>query len=409
MGNGSMGNGETIMPSSIGSDVSDDTSRLAQDGAGPDGSVRLPPAPQLVVVPSQGAGGPLAIEIQPSQSAPVVQRAQVAPPLQQPRAAPAVHQPRAAVQPPPPPPIVKQAKATPNPLGWVASDVRPSQGSPVVDQPQPEASPDPQTDPVSSVTIHDLGYGSGRARTGLFTKVLGTAAVVSFGAVAMWALSSVLFPNAPKDEVREQSPILVPAPQDVSDQREQAPSDNSQSADNSQSGPDATPATQVEQATYVVANAGQTAQPLAQNDQQQPLQPQQPQPQAQQQQQPNQLQPTTQQQVSNEQAEPPRPQQKSEPTLSSKEVDRLTNLGQKFLAQGDLATARRVLEHAALAHGARAALLLGATYDPDGLRKMGVVGMRPDLEKAHMWYKRAVEFGSSEASQRLAALAQQGH
>jgi hypothetical protein len=404
------------------SDVSQDTPQLAQDGAWPGGS-RLPPAPQLVMVPSQGAG-PLAIEIQPSrpqatppvqqaQAAPTAQQAQAAPNVRQSPVAPAIQQGRAAppVQPPPAAPNVRQSQIVPEvrqsraasnaQLAWIASDVRPSHVSPDVDQSLLEY-PDPQADPIKSVTVHDISPGSGRA----FTKLLATAAVACCGLVGAWALASVLFPNAPKDEVSNQSPSMVaPAPEDVSAQREQTPSDDSQSAEVS------TPATQVGQATsYVVANAGPTAQSQPQNDQQQPQsqalnEQQQPQPQ----QRPNEQQTTSPQQVGNEQAEPPRPLQNSVPTLSSEEVDRLTNLGEKMLAQGDLATARRVLEHAAQARGARAALLLGATYDPEGQRKMGVVGMRPDLEKAHMWYVRAAEFGSSEASRRLAGLGQRSH
>jgi outer membrane biosynthesis protein TonB len=424
----SMGNGETIGGrSSIRSEVADDTSQLAQDG-------RLPRAPQLVMVPSQGAG-PVAIEIQPSQpqAAPRAQQARVAPTVQQPqatpnvqqsqvapevrqsRAAPAVQQAQVVQQPQAAgntrqsevPPEVRQSWADSNvQLAWIASDVRQAQAASAADQSQPEF-PDP---PVSTVTVHNIGHGSGRARTSLVTKFLGTAAVLSCGVVAAWALSSVLFPSAPKDEVPDQTLSMVaPAPEDVSAQREQEPP-----ADNSQS---TAPATQVEQATFVVANANQ---PQPQNDQQQPpsqaVDQQQPPSQAVNEQQQPQPQPrlseqqtTSQQQVNNEQAQLPQPQQKGETSLSPAEVDRLTKLGEKMLGQGDLATARRVLEHAAQARGARAALLLGATYDPDGLRKMGVVGMRPDLEKAHMWYARAAEFGSTEASHRLAGLGQRGH
>jgi hypothetical protein len=435
-----MGNGEIIMRSS--SDVSEDAPQLAQDEARPGASVRLPPAPQLVMVSSQGAG-PVAIEIQPSQphAAPTVQQAQIAPAVQhapvaatvqppragpnvqQSRAAPevrqsqaAVQQPRAAVtvQPPRAAPNGQQSRAAPEvrqsraassaQLAWIASSVRPSEAPPVVDQSQLEPSPDPQAAAIRSVTVHDIGHESGRARASLFTKFLGTAAVVSCGLVAAWAVGSMFFSNAPKDEVRDPSQMEAAAPENVSAEREQAPSDNSQSATVS------TPATQVEQATYVVANTSPTAQPQPQNDQQQPqsqtlIEQQQPP-----QQRPNEQETTPPpQQVSNQQTEPPRPQQKSEISLSAEEVERLTNLGEKMLAQGDLATARRLLEHAAQARGARAALLLGATYDPDGLRKMGAVGVRPDLEKAHMWYARAAEFGSSEASHRLAGLGQRSH
>lgn len=37
---------------------------------------------------------------------------------------------------------------------------------------------------------------------------------------------------------------------------------------------------------------------------------------------------------------------------------------------------------------------------------MGVVGIQPDPEQAHSWYELAAEFGSSEAQQRLTALAE---
>jgi hypothetical protein len=473
-----MGNGETISRSSVRSDVSEDTSQSAQDGGE---SSRLPRAPQLVMVPSQGAG-PVAIEIQPSQppAAPTVRQPQVAPAVQnrqpapnvrqspaatavqhppaaptvrQPPAAPAVQQPQASpnirqsqvaaevrqsVHQPPPIPTVQQPQAGDNvrqsqiapemrqsraassaQLAWIASDVRPSAPSHVAGLSQQE-SPDPEADPIRPVTVHDIGYDSGRARTGLVPKLVATAAVVACGVVAAWALGSVVFPNVPKDEVRNPNlSILAPAPEDVSVQREQAPADNPQPADNSQltdnsqpadnsqstaaSTPVLAPATPVEPATFAVANPA--AQPQPQNDQQPQVQAlnEQPQPRL------NEQQMTSAQPVGNEQAQSPQPQQKSEISLSPQEIDRLTNLGEKMLAQGDVATARRLLEHAAQARGARAALLLGATYDPEGLRKMGVLGMRADLEKAHMWYTRAAQYGSTEASRRLAGLGQRGH
>ena len=92
--------------------------------------------------------------------------------------------------------------------------------------------------------------------------------------------------------------------------------------------------------------------------------------------------------------------------LRSEQVDQLIKLGEKFLSQGDVGTARRLLERASRARDARATLMLGATYDPDGLRRMGVVGIQPDLAQAHFWYTRALEFGCREASLRLMALAQ---
>jgi DnaJ domain len=90
----------------------------------------------------------------------------------------------------------------------------------------------------------------------------------------------------------------------------------------------------------------------------------------------------------------------------SQDVDQLIAMSERFLAQGDVATARRFLERAAQARDARATLMLAATYDPEGLRTMGVVGIQPDLQQAHFWYSRALEFGCREASLRLMDLAQ---
>jgi hypothetical protein len=98
----------------------------------------------------------------------------------------------------------------------------------------------------------------------------------------------------------------------------------------------------------------------------------------------------------------------SQRILSPDELDRLIHRGEAFLDQGDVAAARLVLERAAEARDPRAALALGSTYDPNVLRRMGVVGVQPDAEKARVWYERAAEFGSGEASQRLTALAQLG-
>jgi len=60
-----------------------------------------------------------------------------------------------------------------------------------------------------------------------------------------------------------------------------------------------------------------------------------------------------------------------------------------LIAAGDVATARVVLQRAAEAGNAGAAMALGATYDPNVLAKLGVVGVKPDAEKARSWYEKA--------------------
>jgi hypothetical protein len=106
------------------------------------------------------------------------------------------------------------------------------------------------------------------------------------------------------------------------------------------------------------------------------------------------------------QPEPVRPvqEQRTGRILSADEVDQLVKRAEAFLNQGDVAAARLFLERAAESRDPAAILMLGTTYDPDVLHRMGVVGIRPDRERAQLWYARAAEFGSREARQRLTAL-----
>jgi hypothetical protein len=116
-----------------------------------------------------------------------------------------------------------------------------------------------------------------------------------------------------------------------------------------------------------------------------------------------QIQPPVQQPI---QPEPVRPAQEQRVgrVLSADEVDQLVKRAEAFLNQGDVAAARLFLERAAESRDPHAILMLGTTYDPDVLHRMGVVGIRPDREQAQVWYARAAEFGSREARQRLTAL-----
>jgi hypothetical protein len=91
--------------------------------------------------------------------------------------------------------------------------------------------------------------------------------------------------------------------------------------------------------------------------------------------------------------------------LDRDEVAALAKRGEEFIAAGNITAARLVLQRAAEARDARAALLLGATYDPIMLEKSRVRGFAPDIATARTWYERAKEFGSAEATQRLEMLA----
>jgi len=88
----------------------------------------------------------------------------------------------------------------------------------------------------------------------------------------------------------------------------------------------------------------------------------------------------------------------------SEEAATLVKRGQQLAAAGDIAAARLVLRHVAEAHNARAALALGATYDPNVLKTLGIHGIAPDIPAARSWYEKAKEYGSAEALQRLEKL-----
>jgi hypothetical protein len=91
--------------------------------------------------------------------------------------------------------------------------------------------------------------------------------------------------------------------------------------------------------------------------------------------------------------------------LDSEEIAILVKRGNDFLADGDFAAARLLLRRAAEAGSAEGAYILGTTFDPVVLQRLGAIGATPDLAEARQWYQRAAELGSSAASQQLAGLA----
>jgi len=91
--------------------------------------------------------------------------------------------------------------------------------------------------------------------------------------------------------------------------------------------------------------------------------------------------------------------------LDPAEIDLLVKQGQQFVAAGDLVTARIVFQRAAEAGNAVAALALGASYDPVVLASLGVRGVDADVSKARIWYQKAKDYGSAEATKRLDVLA----
>lgn len=96
------------------------------------------------------------------------------------------------------------------------------------------------------------------------------------------------------------------------------------------------------------------------------------------------------------------------PGIAATVLDALVERAEKLMSEGDFASARLLLQRAAEARSAHAALALGATYDPAILKKIGAVGTVPDAVRARQWYARAAELGSSDARRRLEAMGEAG-
>lgn len=102
---------------------------------------------------------------------------------------------------------------------------------------------------------------------------------------------------------------------------------------------------------------------------------------------------------------PAPPQSETVRTLDPREVAALIRRGQDLLASGDVQSARLLLMRGAEARDARAALLVGTTYDPALLRQIGADGPLADVAQARIWYQRAKEWGEPDAQRKLEALA----
>jgi TPR repeat protein len=90
--------------------------------------------------------------------------------------------------------------------------------------------------------------------------------------------------------------------------------------------------------------------------------------------------------------------------LDADELAALMKRAKGMIAIGDIAAARLLLERAADAQEASAALLLAQTYDPAVLGAQDTRSITPDPAAARTWYQKAAQLGSPDASQRLAQM-----
>jgi TPR repeat protein len=90
--------------------------------------------------------------------------------------------------------------------------------------------------------------------------------------------------------------------------------------------------------------------------------------------------------------------------LDADELATLLNRAKGLLTAGDISPARLLLERAADAQEAGAALLLAQTYDPDVLGTQDARNIIPEPATARAWYQRAAQLGSADAQRRLTQL-----
>jgi hypothetical protein len=86
------------------------------------------------------------------------------------------------------------------------------------------------------------------------------------------------------------------------------------------------------------------------------------------------------------------------------ELAALLKRARGLVETGDIAAGRLLLERAADAQEASAALLLAQTYDPAVLGTQDSRSIVPDPAMARSWYQKAAQFGSQDAQQRLAQM-----
>jgi TPR repeat protein len=90
--------------------------------------------------------------------------------------------------------------------------------------------------------------------------------------------------------------------------------------------------------------------------------------------------------------------------LDADELATLMTRAKALLAAGDIPPARLLLERAAEAQEASAALMLAQTYDPTVLGAQDIRNITPDPALARNWYQRAAQLGSADAQRRLSQL-----
>ena len=86
-----------------------------------------------------------------------------------------------------------------------------------------------------------------------------------------------------------------------------------------------------------------------------------------------------------------------EPHVTAEQIEALLAHGDALVSMADVTSGRLFYRRAADAGDGRAAIRLGATYDPSFIARAGLSGVRGDMAAAVYWYRRARDLGASEA------------
>jgi hypothetical protein len=89
---------------------------------------------------------------------------------------------------------------------------------------------------------------------------------------------------------------------------------------------------------------------------------------------------------------------------ASAEMAEMLAHGDSLLRNGDVASARLFYERAAGAGDGRAALRLGATFDPEVLGRLGLGRLQANPAEARSWYSRARDLGAVGVKTQLNSL-----
>jgi TPR repeat protein len=100
----------------------------------------------------------------------------------------------------------------------------------------------------------------------------------------------------------------------------------------------------------------------------------------------------------------PAPARPAARRIDPDELAALLKRAKGLLAVGDITAARLLLERAADAQEAEAALMLAGTYDPQVLGVQDMRSITPDPAMARAWYQKAAQLGSQDARRRLTQL-----